>query len=173
MSLPVDLNTPTGANLLSDRNGVGALFISTETERVLLNLRADHKSHAECWALWGGMLENDETPKEALLRELSEEMGFMPDIDKIYPFDVYHSNDGHFKYFSFVCITKYEFLPILNEESSGYAWFNLGTWPKPMHQGAKASFCNKKSTDRLRTILRDYRVLPTLDSNTISKSLHV
>jgi 8-oxo-dGTP pyrophosphatase MutT (NUDIX family) len=105
------------------------------------------------------MVEENEQPKEALLRELSEEMGFVPDIEKIYPFDVYHSKDSHFRYYSFVCVVEEEFLPELNDESCGYCWVNLGQWPKPMHQGAKVSFCNEKSEDKIKSILTQHITL--------------
>ena len=140
-------------NTEATKIGVGTLFISKQTERVLLNLRAPYKTHGMCWSLWGGMIEGGETPKEALLRELTEEMGYVPDIEKIYPFDVYQSRDKHFKYYSFVCIVDEEFIPVLNKESCGYCWINLGEWPKPMHQGAKISFCNNKAIEKINIIL--------------------
>jgi ADP-ribose pyrophosphatase YjhB (NUDIX family) len=133
--------------------GVGTLFISTKTERVLLNLRAPYKSHGLCWSLWGGMIEQGETPKEALLREITEEMGYIPDIERIYPFDVYQSKDKHFKYYSFLTTVEEEFIPVLNSESCGYCWINLGEWPKPMHQGARISFCNAKTIEKIKIIL--------------------
>lgn len=136
--------------------GVGTLIISTKTSRVLLTLRALHKTHAQQWSLFGGMVEEGEQPKEALLRELSEEMNFIPDIEKIYPFDVYQSKDKHFKYFTFVSIVEEEFIPELNDESCGYCWINMGQWPKPLHQGAKISFCNLKAENRLKMILSQH-----------------
>jgi len=143
-------------NNQTSKIGVGTIFVSTKTKRVLLNLRAPHKSHAMSWALFGGMMEEGEQPKEALLRELREEMGFEPDIERIYPFDVYQSKDRHFKYYSFVCIVEDEFIPELNNESCGYCWINLGEWPKPMHQGARISFCNLKAVDKIKIILSQH-----------------
>jgi ADP-ribose pyrophosphatase YjhB (NUDIX family) len=105
------------------------------------------------WSLWGGMVENGEQPKDALLRELTEEMGSIPDIEKIYPFDVYQSKDRHFKYYSFVSIVEDEFIPVLNDESCGYCWIDLGDWPRPMHQGARISFCNQKAIEKIRLIV--------------------
>lgn len=136
--------------------GVGTIFVSVKSRRVLLNLRAAHKTHGMCWALWGGMVELGEQPKDALLRELTEEMNFVPDIEKIYPFDAYQSRDMHFKYYSFVCVVDDEFLPILNNESCGYCWIDLGEWPKPMHQGARISFCNLKAVERINMILSQH-----------------
>jgi len=140
-------------NNIPTKIGVGTVFLSSKTKRLLFNLRAPYKTHSLSWSLWGGMLENKENPKEALLRELSEEMGFVPSIEKIYPFDVYQSKDGHFKYYSFVTVVSEEFIPILNKESCGYCWINIGQWPKPMHQGARISFCNDKSLEKLQMIL--------------------
>lgn len=140
-----------------DKVGVGTLVVSISTNNVLLGLRAPYKTHGMCWALFGGMLENSETPKEALLRELKEEMGVVPEITKIYPFDVYQSKDKHFKYYSFVCVVEEEFAPILNKESAGYCWVNLGCWPKPMHQGAKVSFCNPKAIEKIKMILDQHK----------------
>lgn len=145
-------------SITTNKTGVGTIFVSTRTNRVLLNLRAPHKTHSMCWSLWGGMVEEGEQPKEALLRELTEEMGFVPDIEKIYPFDVYQSKDKHFKYYSFVCIVEDEFIPELNIESCGYCWVDLGQWPKPMHQGAKISFCNLKAIDKIRLIISQHPV---------------
>ena len=144
-------------DILSDKNGVGALILSVNTGRVLLNLRAAHKSNPICWSLWGGMMEPGESPKETLLRELSEEMGQVPDIVKLLPFDVYRSGDGHFKYFSFICAVTDEFVPVLNSESCGYCWLDLGVWPKPMHQGAKLSFGDASALAKLTSILDEAR----------------
>jgi len=143
--------------MLANKTAVGTIFVSVKTSRILLNLRAPHKTHAQQWSLWGGMIEDGEQPKEALLRELREEMDSVPDIEKIYPFDVYQSKDKHFKYYSFVCIVEDEFIPVLNNESCGYCWIDLGQWPRPMHQGAKISFCNKKAEDRIKMILSQHR----------------
>ena len=148
---------PIMNDILADKTGVGALIVSTKTNRVLLNMRAPYKTHSMCWSLWGGMMEENEQPKAALLRELTEEMGFVPDIEKLYPFDVYQSKDKHFKYISFVAVVEDEFVPEINKESCGYCWVDLGQWPKPMHQGAKISFCNPKAIDRLKLTLAQHK----------------
>lgn len=135
------------------KTGVGSLIISSGTGRVLFNLRSPDKTYGLCWSLWGGMVEGNETPKDALLREFSEEMGFVPVLQKIYPFDIYESKDKEFRFVSFVTIVDQEFIPQINHEAVGYCWVNLGVWPKPMHSGARKSFCSKKSEDKLKIIL--------------------
>jgi 8-oxo-dGTP pyrophosphatase MutT (NUDIX family) len=141
----------------TEKTGVGAIFLCSKTSRVMLNLRAPYKTHSLCWSLWGGMMESGETPKETLLRELDEEIGFVPDIEKFYPFDIYESKDGHFRYYTFVCVVDSEFTPDINQEAVGYAWTKLGVWPKPMHSGAKQSLCKKKSVEKLHMILEQHK----------------
>lgn len=141
----------------SEKSGVGTLFLCAKTSRVLLNLRAGYKTHSYCWSLWGGMKEENEIPKETLLRELEEEMGFVPDIEKFYPFDIYESRDKHFRYYTFICVVSEEFTPDINKEAVGYAWTKLGVWPKPMHQGAKTSLCKPKALEKLNMILAQHQ----------------
>ena len=140
-----------------DKYAAGTIFLCSNTGRVLLNLRAPYKTHKLTWSLWGGMMEESEHPKDCLLREMEEEMGFVPDINKVYPFDVFQSADKKFMYYTFVCIVENEFIPELNKESSGYCWTQLGIWPKPMHYGARKSLCGIKSLEKLKLILDQHK----------------
>ena len=140
------------------KTACGAIFLSANTGRVLLNLRAPYKTHALTWCLWGGMVESGETPYEGLLREISEEVGFIPEIAKINPFDVFQSDDEHFRYYSFVCVVDDEFIPTINKEAVGYCWTKLGIWPQPMHLGAVETLCNDHSIEKLNTILKNYKM---------------
>ena len=133
--------------------GVGALFLSVKTNRVLLQFRNSDKRHKHTWGFWGGIVENGESPYEALKREVKEELGIVPDINKLNPIDVYQSKDKNFMYYSFVAVIDEEFLPNLNGESCGYAWVNIGNWPKPLHEGARATLLYNKGRDKLQTIL--------------------
>lgn len=136
---------------------VGALFVSSDTSRVLLNLRAPEKSHSLRWSLFGGMCEEGEVPIVALKRELNEEIGFDPDITKVYPYDIFEASDGHFRFYTFVCVVKEEFNPEINYEAVGYAWVKLGHWPKPLHSGVTKTFCKSNSIDKLNLILDQHR----------------
>lgn len=142
---------------MTSKVAVGALIISHASNRVLLNLRAKTKTHPLQWSLWGGMVEDGESTKDTLLRELREEIGFEIPIEKIYPFDIFESKDGHFRYYTFVCVVDTEFTPTLNVEAEGYAWFNIGTWPRPLHHGAKQSFCSNKSLEKLHIIANQHK----------------
>jgi len=145
-------------NILPKKTGVGALIVSVNTNRVLLSMRAIHKTHSQEWSLFGGMMEEGEQPKEALLRELSEEMNSVPDIERIYPFDLYQNKDKHFKYISFLIVVLDEFIPVLNNENCGYCWINLGNWPRPMHQGARISFCNQRAIERIKMTIAQHPI---------------
>ena len=100
------------------------------------------------------MIERGETPYEAIQRELTEEIGFVPELAKLNPIDVYQSKDKNFYYYSFVAVVEKEFTPKLNSESAGYAWVDIGRWPQPLHQGAKLTLTRNKGTDKLLTILK-------------------
>lgn len=138
------------------KQGAGVLFISKDTKRMCLSLRSPYKTHGMHWSLWGGMIEENETPKECLLREFKEEIGFVPDINRLYPFDIYISKDRSFKYYTFICVVEKEFIPLLNRENCGYCWIDYGCWPRPMHRGAYKSLCTNRAQEKLNLILEQY-----------------
>jgi len=131
----------------------GVIFLATDTGRCLLQLRNADKRNKHTWGFFGGTLEAGETPYEAIQRELTEEIGFVPALEKLNPIDVYQSKDKNFYYYSFAAVVESEFHPVLNNESAGYAWVDIGQWPRPLHQGAKVTLQTNKGTDKLHTIL--------------------
>ena len=54
-------------------SGVGAIFLCTSTNRILLQQRSKNVSHPTTWAFWGGKAEDNEKPIDTLHRELTEE----------------------------------------------------------------------------------------------------
>jgi len=131
----------------------GVVFLAKDTGRCLLQLRKSEKRFKHTWGFWGGTLEANETPYDAIKRELGEEIGFVPELTKLNPIDIYQSRDQKFYYYSFVYVVDEEFTPILNEESAGYAWVDIGVWPQPLHAGAKTTLKQNKGTEKLHTIL--------------------
>jgi len=131
----------------------GVLFLALDTGRCLLQLRDSDKRHRHTWGFFGGMIEGNETPFEALHRELQEEIGMVPEMTKLNPIDIYESKDKNFYYYSFVAVVEKEFSPQLNKESAGYAWVNIGVWPQPLHQGAKVTLSRNSGTEKLLRIL--------------------
>jgi len=121
----------------------GGLFIARDTKRFLFLLRTQGKT-ANTWGLVGGKREpSDQTPHDTLMREIEEEVGTTPTIHKVVPLELFTSNDQLFQYNTYVLIVDNEFIPTLNEEHSGYAWCDLGAWPKPLHRGVRTSLGNR------------------------------
>jgi len=139
----------------------GVLFLAVDTGRCLLQLRNSEKRYHHTWGFFGGMMEEGESALDTIQRELREEIGFVPDIAKLNPMDVYESKDKNFYYLSFVAVVDHEFLPILNAESAGYAWVDIGAWPMPLHAGSRATLQRNRGTEKIRTILGIHRQCPT------------
>ena len=131
----------------------GVVFLAKDTGRCLLQLRNSDKRFKNTWGFWGGMIEKGETVYECIQRELTEEIGFVPELAKLNPIDVYQSRDKNFYYYSFVYLVQKEFSPVLNNESAGYAWVNIGVWPQPIHNGDRLTLNKNGGTEKLHTIL--------------------
>jgi len=123
-----------GTNNLKIVNAVGIWFYAQSTNRYLYLVRNDPK-HPDSWGLPGGKMESGESIMAAMVRECEEEIGSMPNYIKLMPLEKFTSSDGGFVYNTFFCVVENEFNPRLNDEHSGYAWINSGTWPKPLHPG--------------------------------------
>ena len=131
----------------------GGLFLAQDTQRFLLLLRAKGKT-AGTWGLVGGKKEpTDITPTDTLRREIQEEIGMMPRINKTVPLEWYSSRDNSFSYHTYVLLVSREFVPQLNDEHTGYAWVGLNAWPRPLHSGLKNTLNSRTIRGKLETIL--------------------
>jgi 8-oxo-dGTP diphosphatase len=70
------------------------LLIENKEERVLLQLRDNRPDipYPNCWGTFGGQIEEGETPVEAIIREIMEELQYElldPVLFGIFPFDGY------------------------------------------------------------------------------------
>jgi len=131
----------------------GALFYTLSTNRFLLLHRTQSKQN-NVVGLVGGTNEERETPWEGLKREITEEIGFMPDIKKVIPLETFISNDEHFKFHTYLCVIDKEFIPTLNNEHDGYAWIKFGNWPKPLHTGLANTLRRKVNQQKLDTVFK-------------------
>lgn len=131
----------------------GGLFLTKSTKRFLFLLRTQGRT-AGTWGFVGGKKEpQDQTPYDTLTREIHEEIGDIPPIQKMIPLEQYTSSDQHFRYNTYVIIVNDEFIPTLNEEHSAYAWCDYGCFPKPLHQGVKSSLNSKSVKSKIELIL--------------------
>lgn len=131
----------------------GGIILARDTNRICLQLRGDTVNHGNTWGFWGGKSEEGELPVQTLLRELREEIGILPDIERVIPFSKFFSKDKNFEYNVFVVSVYEEFIPVLNTESNGYAWVNIDKYPRPLHNGARIVLTNKTMRTKLHTII--------------------
>lgn len=115
-----------------ENTSAGIFFYSVNTNRFLYLLRNDVKNPNN-WGIPGGKIEHDETLLEGLERECIEEIKFFPRNAKLIPIQKFINHT--FTYHTFFCKIEEEFIPILNDEHSGYAWLDANTYPKPLHPG--------------------------------------
>ena len=129
----------------------GALFYAKSTRRFLL-LQKTHGKHEGTWGLVGGTNITGETPWQGLQREITEEIGSIPDIKKTIPLETFVSNDTVFNFHTYLCVVDSEFIPVLSDEHQGWAWAIIDKAPKPLHQGLRNSFSSKTIRTKLQTI---------------------
>ena len=131
----------------------GGIFLARDTKRFLFLLRSQGKT-AGTWGIAGGKKEpTDLTPYDALLREIQEEVGFLPKINKPVPIEYYASKDEQFYYHTYVLLVDEEFIPRLNDEHEGYCWVGINSWPKPLHSGLKNTLTSRANKGKIQTIL--------------------
>lgn len=129
----------------------GALFYAKSSKRILL-LQKSAGRHAGTWGLVGGTTDLGESAWQGLQREISEEIGHPPEIIKTVPLETFVSNDTVFNFHTYLCVVNNEFVPILSAEHSGWAWSNIDSAPKPLHQGLRSSFGNRAVRNKLQTV---------------------
>jgi 8-oxo-dGTP pyrophosphatase MutT (NUDIX family) len=136
--------------LESSNIGCGALIYSKSTKRYLFLLR-NQKRHAGSWGLVGGGVEPNEIPSEALIREISEEIGKI-EFTKIIPLEKFTAENKNFEYHTYLITVDNEFVPTLNDEHRGYAWTSIDDHPKPLHPGVWRTFSFKSVIDKIKTV---------------------
>ncbi len=115
--------------------GAGGVFYSISSKRFLLSYRSAHVNEPHTWGVWGGALDNGETPLQAIEREIKEETGYKGKY-KLIPSYVY--TKGDFKYHNYIIEVASEFKPKLCWETENFGWFPIDDFPTPLHFGLKA-----------------------------------
>ena len=54
-------------------------FVNNCLELYLSHRSINAKQYPNCWSFWGGAIEEGESPEEALVREIQEELNWRPD----------------------------------------------------------------------------------------------
>ena len=136
---------------MSQITATGCLFYAKSTKNFLF-LKRKLKQKGT-WGMVGGKSTATESPWQGLQREIVEEVGHQPTIQKTIPLELFVSKDTRFKFHTFVCVVEQEFIPKLNGEHSGYAWVSINSWPLPLHDGVRKTLQSKVIKTKLQTIL--------------------
>lgn len=129
----------------------GVFFYSQNTNRFLYLLRNDPKNIGN-WGIPGGKIEEGETLLDGVTRECVEEIGYFPTTAKLIPIQKFINNK--FVYHTFFCKVENEFIPILNDEHSGYSWIDSLQYPKPMHPGLFNTINFDVVQDKLKELVK-------------------
>jgi 8-oxo-dGTP pyrophosphatase MutT (NUDIX family) len=136
--------------------GAGILFFSSDQSQVLLTLRSGRVQEPFTWGIPGGAVSVEgmtpyiesqahtptELPLEVLLdtalKEAEEELGSIPDVELLNPFDTVKYRDGGFTYTTFFISvdTDLEDWELVTDwENIEARWFETGELPKNLHFG--------------------------------------
>jgi 8-oxo-dGTP pyrophosphatase MutT (NUDIX family) len=127
----------THQHLKRQLRAVGALVYARNTHRLLFVQRSERSSYPLHWGIVGGKANFNESLKDALIREISEEIGELPPI--VFSGKIKHfvSDDGRFCFDTIILVVENEFIPILNKESIGFSWAYAEYPPRPLHPRLK------------------------------------
>lgn len=107
-------------------NGVLAIVLGKSNKKVLLVKRRD----VPIWVVPGGGIESNETPEQAIVREVKEESGYKVNSTKIIA--EYINDAGNRKNYLILCKLvggKAE----INSEAKGISFFDLNNLPETSH----------------------------------------
>lgn len=132
--------------------GAGAIIFSRKTKRFLIGLRSRLVEQPHTWGTFGGAIDPNENVKNALLREIKEELSKDLSDSEIISLYRFEDKSVGFVYYNFLLIVEDEFNPILDWENDDAQWFNFGEWPKPLHFGLEKVLNDSYSKNLLRNI---------------------
>jgi 8-oxo-dGTP pyrophosphatase MutT (NUDIX family) len=119
-------------------HAAGTIFVEPEGHILLLLRSSKEGNYAGHWGLPGGGVDAGETPESAATREAREEMGDQAPTGRKRLLDQRRTpNNWIFHTFAQACDNR--FVPVLNEEHTGYAWAKLGMLPSPIHPSIEAT----------------------------------
>lgn len=122
--------------------GAWAIIHCATTETFLFGRRSATMHKPGVWNFFGGHINPHETPEEALLRELAEELGIRRVREQLVRFGkVSGAAIEHLGYVNalrelhyFLLRTDHEFEPRLNFEHSAFAWCKAGNLPRNLNR---------------------------------------
>lgn len=125
--------------IFKPNKAAGLLFADPSSKQIFLTRRSKTVDDPGVWSIAGGGVEKGESFLEAAKREAVEELGSMPEVQKIA--DETTFKDGDFTYKTFICLVapsvRKAWHPKLNVENDKSEWFSLNDLPKDLHPGLK------------------------------------
>ncbi len=132
------------------RRAAGCIFLARSTGRLCFAFRSKHALDPRTYGTWGGAIDGEESPANAVLREIREEAGLTTVIeDQLTPLYVFRK-ENVFEYHNFLVTLEDEFEPVLNWENESFIWSAIGEWPDPLHFGASMLLADSTSMQTIR-----------------------
>lgn len=137
------------------KQAAGAIIMAKSTGRILLSYRSQGVQEPHTWGVWGGAIDEGESPLDGAYREASEELGGFSIINSI---SLYVFKSGTFIYSNFLFLVEEEFTPLPSPEhaweSDGYQWVEFGDWPSPLHFGLIALLSDTVSIAKINSFIK-------------------
>lgn len=126
MTMCIDVTLPPQVYKAQPLMVVAAAVLIDADRRILLTSRPAGKSHAGMWEFPGGKLAADESPEQALVRELREELGIVTSIGCLSPLTfASHAYDGFHLLMALYACRTWRGTPQAHEGQE-LAWAALG-----------------------------------------------
>ncbi len=123
------------------KSAAGIAFLCKEDNSIFLCKRSLDSSFPNTWSIPGGKIQDNESPIDAAIREVIEELSGTPDPSECEVIDADIFDIPSFNYTTFIIsISKKEkdnWKPKLNREHTNCQWFDIDKPPKELHPGAK------------------------------------
>lgn len=119
------------------KRGAGILPVCFNDGTIFLVQRSMHVKFSLHWSVVGGMIEPNEEPYNAAIRECLEELKILPKFDVLIGTTEFIDNNFHYTTFiySVSLQEKEKWNPQLNWENDDYGWFSINKLPGRLHPG--------------------------------------
>ena len=116
--------------------------------RMLIAQRQNSGRFANKWEFPGGKVDPDETPPQALRRELEEELGLRAEIGPLYSETVYIHEQGQIRQFTFWVDLPARPEPIQLTEHQAAVWITAAELPDYEFAGADCAVVERLLADQ-------------------------
>ena len=108
-----------------------AKIVANDSKRFFIARRSKIVDNPLTWAYPGGGVDPGERPSDAIMRELQEEIGGLPDGHEVMYVETTHTDNK--LVFVYTIEVPTEFEPWLNDENDKYAWVHDLSEVSPLH----------------------------------------